>query len=122
MNRITKNISISLDPTLLEQAKKRAAIYGFKHSFSAYIAFLINEDLDSEVEGEPHGFDLSGPQSGNGPKPVFPSNSTTHDGNGWQAMASPLSSGVKCSSATAATSSWCRRSTLPEGLGRWLPC
>lgn len=68
MNRITKNISISLDPTLLEQAKKRAALYGFKHSFSAYIAFLINEDLDSEVDGEPHGFDLSGPQSGNGPK------------------------------------------------------
>lgn len=52
MTRVTKNISISLDPELLAQAKKRAKLYGFENSFSAYVAFLIKEDLGTEIEGQ----------------------------------------------------------------------
>lgn len=44
---VTKT-SISLDPDLVIRAKKVAAKRGFRHSFSAYLAKLIEDDLASE--------------------------------------------------------------------------
>lgn len=42
--RTTSRLTISLDPDILEMLERNAVRRGFKHSLSAYIAKLIEED------------------------------------------------------------------------------
>jgi hypothetical protein len=44
MARTTEQRTISLEPATLRKGFKRAKERGFKQSFSAYVAKLINED------------------------------------------------------------------------------
>jgi hypothetical protein len=45
-----KKTSISLDPGLMIKAKRIARERGFKNSFSAYIAKVIEEDIKRDAE------------------------------------------------------------------------
>jgi len=45
MSREYQNVSLSIEPELLERARQRARKLGFKNSFSAYVQLLIEEDL-----------------------------------------------------------------------------
>lgn len=43
--------SLSIDPAILEIGKTNAARRGFRHSFSAYVSWLIERDRHGAVEG-----------------------------------------------------------------------
>lgn len=47
MPRTQKPVAISIDPELHIRAKARAKGMGFKHSFSAYVQKLIEEDVEA---------------------------------------------------------------------------
>lgn len=52
MSRTHKTVSISLTPELIELAKNRAIELGFKNSFSAYVAKLVEEDVNAHTQPE----------------------------------------------------------------------
>lgn len=51
MPRTQRPIAISITPDLLQLAKQRAKDLGFENSFSAYVKWLITEDLKPESPG-----------------------------------------------------------------------
>ena len=55
MPRETIPVSISLDKRTLQRGKRVAKERGFKHSFSALVAFLINRDAELLKKAERNG-------------------------------------------------------------------